>query len=384
MKKIQNYVYIVVFIILVLGLGVLSGMKLVRFYVKQEIDYNEWTPELGNKFETDIASTFYQKFQFVNLNGAVSHLLGQSSMNNVVKLNNGHLMTPVQKSDDALLRRFADPTIQFHEYLKKRGTSLVYVSPPCTPDKYDPQLPAGVEDYSNDNVDRFIKRLSEAGIDTIDIREEMYKDGIEHYDMMYKTDHHWTTRAGFYTYGILEEYIVEKTGCEVDSRISDIDHYTVTLYEDWHLGSNGQRTGIYYTGIDDFELILPEFRTIIQNGSGSIGSMQDLIINTEPLEDTDYTSRYTYDWVLWGSQGNFTNLDCPNDIRILIISDSFSNALNPYLIMGFKQLQYVYDADVSGVTPGFIESYDPDVVIMMYYPNILQNGYSSFAFYGFQ
>ena len=51
----------------------------------------------------------------------------------------------------------------------------------------------------------------------------MHEDGIDQYDMMYRTDHHWTTEAGFYAYGILEGYIVEKTGCNVDARVSDIN-----------------------------------------------------------------------------------------------------------------------------------------------------------------
>ena len=169
----------------------------------------------------------------------------------------------------------------------------------------------------------------------------------------------------------------------IDERISDIQNYTVTTYKKWHLGSRGQRTGIYYAGIDDFDLIIPNFDTSIQNDAGTVGNMQDLMINMEPLANKDYTSRYTYDSVLGGSIGHFTNLDCKNDIKVLIITDSFGKAVAPYLAMGFAQIDYVYDADVSGVTPEFIESIDPDVVIMMYYPEFLQEGKQPFSFSGY-
>ena len=53
MKKIKNYAYVVVFSLIVIGLGFLSYKKLTNFYINQEKDYNEWTPELGSKFETD-------------------------------------------------------------------------------------------------------------------------------------------------------------------------------------------------------------------------------------------------------------------------------------------------------------------------------------------
>ena len=383
MNKIRNYAYIAVFLVIIIGLGFLSYRKLTKFYINQEKDYNEWTPDLGSKFETDIASTFFNKFGFVNLNGAVCNALNQPCMNGVVKLNNGYLLTTLPYSSDEVLRTYADSTIRFDEYLKNRGTVLVYANTPYTSSKYDPQLPIGINDYGNDNCDRFLQMLKDAGVDTIDFRETMYDDGIDQYSMMYKTDHHWTTKAGLYAYGILEDYIVDKTGCDVDERISDIQNYTVTTYKKWHLGSRGQRTGIYYAGIDDFDLIIPNFDTSIQNGAGTVGNMQDVMINMEPLANKDYTSRYTYDSVLGGSIGHFTNLDCKNDIKVLIITDSFGKAVAPYLAMGFAQIDYVYDADVSGVTPEFIESIDPDVVIMMYYPEFLLEGRQPFSFSGF-
>lgn len=383
MNKIRNYAYIAVFSVIIIGLGFLSYRKLTKFYINQEKDYNEWTPDLGSKFETDIASTFFNKFGFVNLNGAVCNALNQPCMNGVVKLNNGYLLTTLPYSSDEVLRTYADSTIRFDEYLKNRGTVLVYANTPYTSSKYDPQLPIGINDYGNDNCDRFLQMLKDAGVDTIDFRETMHDDGIDQYSMMYKTDHHWTTKAGLYAYGILEDYIVDKTGCDVDERISDIQNYTVTTYKKWHLGSRGQRTGIYYAGIDDFDLIIPNFDTSIQNDAGTVGNMQDLMINMEPLANKDYTSRYTYDSVLGGSIGHFTNLDCKNDIKVLIITDSFGKAVAPYLAMGFAQIDYVYDADVSGVTPEFIESMDPDVVIMMYYPEFLQEGKQPFSFSGF-
>ena len=383
MNKIRNYAYIAVFLVIIIGLGFLSYRKLTKFYINQEKDYNEWTPDLGSKFETDIASTFFNKFGFVNLNGAVCNALNQPCMNGVVKLNNGYLLTTLPYSSDEVLRTYADSTIRFDEYLKNRGTVLVYANTPYTSSKYDPQLPIGINDYGNDNCDRFLQMLKDAGVDTIDFRETMHDDGIDQYSMMYKTDHHWTTKAGLYAYGVLEDYIVDKTGCDVDERISDIQNYTVTTYKKWHLGSRGQRTGIYYAGIDDFDLIIPNFDTSIQNGAGTVGNMQDLMINMEPLTNKDYTSRYTYDSVLGGSLGHFTNLDCKNDIKVLLITDSFGKAVAPYLAMGFAQIDYVYDADVSGVTPEFIESMDPDVVIMMYYPEFLQEGKQPFSFSGY-
>jgi len=265
MKKIKKCSYAIVFLLIIFVVGFFSFNKLASFYVKDEIDYNEWNPTLGTKLETDIASTFFEKLRFVNLNGFMAKLLNQQKMNGVTKLNNGYLFYPLPYTSDETLQKYVDSTKRLNEYLSKRGTSLVYVVCPYTSSKYDPQLPIGVEDYGNSNIDRFIEKAKSVEIDTIDIRELMHDAGINQYDMMYKTDHHWNTRAGFFAAGILIDYIASETGCELDSRVTDINNYTITEYSKWHLGSRGQRTGVYYAGIDDFDLILPNFETHIKS-----------------------------------------------------------------------------------------------------------------------
>lgn len=381
-NKISTIAFVIVFILLTVVIGTISFVKLVKFYVNDEVDYNEWSADLGNKFETDVATSFFEKFQFVNMNGAIRNLLGQQEMNGVIKLNNGYLMTTIDYVEDGSLQCYANNVALLDSHLANRGTKLVYALTPYTSCKYDPQLPTGIEDYGNDNADRLMAMLEADDIDTIDFREAMHEDGINQYDMMYKTDHHWTTEAGFWAYGILEDYIINETGCNVDDRISNINNYTITKYKEWHLGSNGQRTGRYYAGIDDFDLIIPNFDTSIQREDGIVGNMQDIAINKGPLEKKEYTSRYTYDFVLEASLGHFVNLSCENDIKVLIVTDSFGKAVMPYLMMGFSEISYVYDWDVSGITPDFIESYNPDVVILMYYiPNAMRA--DAYSFQGF-
>lgn len=378
-KRISMYLYILVFFVVVMLLGWASFVNLVNFYINDEVDYNEWTVELGNKFETDINTNFYNKFEFINLNGAVRKLLGQQEMNGVVKLNNGYLSTTYSYCNDEKLEEYANKVIDLNEYLKSKDIALLYAQTPYTVSKYDNQLPAGVTDYGNDNVDRFLNFLYQANVDVIDFREEMYKDGIDQYDMMYRTDHHWTTEAGLYACSKVEDYLTAKLNCEVDERISDINNYSVVNYEKWHLGSNGQRTGIYYAGIDDFHLLMPKFETKIQ-GNGMEGTMEELIYNLSPLENKEYTSRYTYDYVLGNALGNYKNLDCKNDKKILIVTDSFGKCFNPYLIMGFGEVLTISNYESQRLSKEFIDECSPDAVILLYYPGMVGKSSSGFNF----
>ena len=52
-KKTSYILFAAVFIILTGVIGIFSFGRLVRFYVYEEVDYNEWSADLGSKFETD-------------------------------------------------------------------------------------------------------------------------------------------------------------------------------------------------------------------------------------------------------------------------------------------------------------------------------------------
>ena len=383
-NKRSGTLFTALFLILIFPLGILSAINLVRSTVQDEVINNEWTEDMGNKFESDIAATFFGKDTFINLNGSLRTLFGQREMNGVVKLGSGWLTAPLERCPDDRITQFTSRTAAFKRYLENRGTALLYVSPPYTGSKFDPQLPAGVEDYSNDNIDRLLLSLNAAGIDTLDIREKLHADGIDEYQMMYRTDHHWTTEAGFYTYGLLEKYIAEKTGCETDPRVSDPESYTISDYGKW-IGSRGLRTGVSFAGTDSFTLFEPKFETSIRNEDGETGSISDFFLITDPTRDPNRVETYIYDDVLgWGNyMGHYTNLNSPNDVRVLIISDSFAKAVNPYLIMGFHEVNSMFDSFVCDITPQVIETFDPDVVIMLYYPQYINSDSGSFDFCGY-
>ena len=372
-RKLEAYIYLIVFFFVVIVLGSISFWKLSKFYIDDQTDYNEWTVELGNKFETDITTNFYKKIQFVNLNGAVRKLLGQKEMNGVVKLNNGYLCTTYLKTSDETLEGYADRVGCLNDYLQEKGIALLYAQTPYTVSKYDSQLPIGIEDYGNENLDRFLTMLKERNIDIIDFREEMYVDGINQYDLMYKTDHHWTTEAGFYAYGKIEKYLKEKLECEVDERVSDIRNYKIETYENWHLGSNGQRTGILYAGIDDFQLFVPQFEMSIKK-YGEDKKLSEVLYNREPLKNRDYTSRYTYDYVLDGLVGSFENLSSINNKKLLVVSDSMAKCVYPFMIMGFSEVRTIPNYESANLTRKFIEEYNPDAVILLYYPGWIKDG----------
>ena len=196
-RKISFIIYLTGFILFVVLLGGVSFLKLMDFYINDLPDTIEWTAELGNRFESDYSASFFAKSSFIDLNGLMRNLLGEREMNKVIKLENGYLFQPCDYFDEELLQRNTGYVIRLKDYLEKRGIPFIYAITPNTSSKYDPELPVGVYDYGNENFDRIASALKAGGVRVIDLRDELESDGIDAYDMMYRTDHHWNTRMGF-------------------------------------------------------------------------------------------------------------------------------------------------------------------------------------------
>lgn len=367
------------FCIVLFFFGVLGDYKLQRYYVYDELDYNEWTVDSGDKLESEYASNFYKKMQFVNLQGLTSKVLGQHKLNGVVKMKNGYLMQEMMLADDAVLESNAEAVKELENYISQWDGKLLYVTVPYIVDKYDPQLPAEVSDNGNKNLDTMRKDIEALNIPSLDLREAIHDTGISQYNLWYKTDHHWSTRGGFFAYTLIAKYLQDNGWAEIDEKVCNLDNYTITTYPKWHLGSNGQRTGIYYAGIDDFDLILPNFDTSIENlNKGIIGKFQDVCIDTTELSNRNYESRYTYDHVMGVSGGNFNNSQAQSDKKVLVIGDSMSSAVCPYIILSFQEMRYLGNWVTPVLSKDFLDEYQPDIVIMMYYPNriISTEGYT--------
>lgn len=376
MRKIKDFIsrlglYGFFFVVILFSFGIVSGFRAMKFWINDETVSNEWSLDLGSKGEVEYISVFWGKNSFLNLNGFMRRVTGQREMNDVIKLNNGYLADPFGYVSDEELEPGAASLVNLNRFLSASGAEFLVAVAPDTISKYDPQLPVGMEEYVNDDLDRMIHMLTEQGVDVMDFREAIYGDGIDQYTLMYRTDHHWTTGAGFYAYGKLADWIEEKTGVKADEKIRDIENYSVTTYEDWHLGSRGQRTGFLFAGIDDFDLILPEFDTMLTNG-GQTGTFEELIISYTALEERDMTSRYTYDMTLESAWGDYTNLLADNDLKILVIGDSFTRAVYPYLSISYRENRFVHYQNLGALSEEYVAEYDPDVVILLYYPeNIL-------------
>ena len=78
-----------------------------------------------------------------------------------------------------------------------------------------------------------------------------------------------------------------------------------------------------------------------------------------------------------GSAGNYNNYNAKSDKKILVIGDSMSSAVCPYIILSFQEMRYAGNWVTPVITKQQLDEWQPDIVVMMYYPNrvISEDGY---------
>jgi hypothetical protein len=316
-------------------------------------------------------SYIVNKGAYINLNGLLAKLMGQRLMNNVVKLNNGHLIRGQEKRD---MKPLVDLILPLKEYCDSKGIlDLYYIQSPQNTSKYDPQLPAGTVDYANENYDSLLEELRERGFKTLDLREEMYNAGMDHYDWFYKTDHHWKTAAAFWATGKILEYLANQGAIEFffDDYYSRLENFNTNFFKDSFLGSHGQRTGTKFAGVDDFTVISPKFATNISvtfpliNQTKS-GDFNEVVLNEDHMKGIHYfevISRYGGIWNYNGDERLFQNEEAPIKKKILFITDSMFTPVRAFMALQFYSVYSVFWEQGNTNLKRLLEEYKPDIIV---------------------
>lgn len=330
--------------------------------------------------------------QCINLYGEFQKMLGKKVVNDtdiskdVIKLKNGYLSFYGHKKLD--VNGIVKNTVEFNDFLQEQEIPLLYVQAPFKISNYDDKSPEGIKDYNNDKADDYLEEISKAGINNIDLRELIKEDGIEHYSMFFKTDHHWTPKAGLWAFGKISTKLNTDYGFNIDEKLWNQKNYNIKTYKDWFLGSEGKRTGIYYTGVDDFDIITPKFDTNFKFSVQSQnihrkGEFKDSLLDWSRFGTQDYFDELPYS-TYSGGDVNLINIKNNKDIngkKILLIKDSFSSVLIPFLALGCSNLDAVDVRQPDKINlRDYIEETNPDIVIIMYNPSIMFKDSDAFKF----
>ena len=308
-------------------------------------------------------------------------LTSASGTDGVITLQNGYLAQTHGKCDvDPLAERVKD----LKNYVESKDMDFLYVQAPSKMSTTDKMLPAGVEDYANENADSLLDKLNAEYIDTLDLRPYMFDIATDFYGAFYRTDHHWKTTTAFQMAGVLADYLNENYDFDFDSFYYDVDHYNVEHYPDYFLGSLGKKVTLSKADPEDYDLIVPTFGTsfsieIPERYIDLTGTFQDVLLDYRHLQTIDYYNENCYASFMNRNDAVATihnnKVTCNRGKKVLFIKDSYSTPLIPYIALGIEDVETLYEIRFTGSVRSYIDQVQPDMVIVMYSAdNIMGNG----------
>lgn len=340
-KKILTVLLIIVLFCGFLKNGSYMTIEKLFTYLAQD-KYTEADLSVS-KIETEYASNIWHKKDLINLNGAVASKLKMqgfySNMGMYVTDNNYIVSTSPYTNTDYEYKQ----TVEFRDFLKANGVNLLYVNKPT---KYlDDNMfreKFGVETYSNRNADRFLSRIKEAGVNTIDLRNNIVRNNGNIEELFYRTDHHWTVPAGLWATKVIARGLNNKCGYNIDTTVFNKSNFTFRKWKACWLGEQGRKIAESYVGLDDFTEIKPKFETnysFIDNNGYTYDGTFDNFINEEVYN----TEKDVYENESW--HYSYNRINCINNNveygKVLLLGDSYDQVTQPFLSLGVHQVDSI-------------------------------------------
>lgn len=376
MKKNINRVTVALFLMLIFGFAAAFFLVPDKSFSKEEnrslrtLPQFDWYKLANGRYSDEINDYFADQFPvrdlFVGVKGISEIALGKGENNGVLLGENGQLATRlfdvktgegdtvsdfdgfdpehIRFGVNGINRAAKNSAVPFHVLLTGRtvdvtASSFVY------PDAFSQSL----WDTVNGCLDASVSR-----VETVDLLREKHENGEYVY---YKTDHHWTTRGAYYAY----VEVMRSFGMESEI-LPESAFKLQTVSEDFY-GTAWSAGGMKFVAPDSVEFWLlgneSEF-SVVADGYELSG-----LYNLDYLTKKDKYSAFldgTHDVV------TVTKQDGSERPTLLLLKDSFANALAPFLAQHFDLVLLNLSstrADFSNVGAQ-VEAYGADRVLLVY------------------
>uniref|UniRef100_UPI004056A3CD DHHW family protein n=1 Tax=Agathobacter sp. TaxID=2021311 RepID=UPI004056A3CD len=279
----------------------------------------------------------------------------------------------LRKLNPVLNQTVTDITV-LRDEVENLEMDFIYVQAPSKLFGENDIIPGVIDNYDNADEDILCARLLEKDVDVIDLREYMPEKYESYMSFFYDTDHHWRIEAGIYATSILAEQLNNRYGFKIDVSSYDLKKFDKTTYENAFLGSQGRKITAGYSKPEDFIYYKPQEPqdwtvSVPAYGIKSDGDFE-IAMNLYDLEsNSDLYTYQPYNAYLYGNQAYFSivNNDIEADKRVLIIGDSFNEAIVPFLAMECKQVDRIDMRHFTGSLQAFLkENAYYDVVMVVH------------------
>jgi hypothetical protein len=261
----------------------------------------------------------------------------------------------------------------FNLFLKMKNIPLLYVG---IPDKISPDSIYYFVDSRNSDKDSIFEKLRRYDISVLDLRENIRNENKDWHSLFFNTDHHWKAESGLWGSKVIAEKLNSAFDFDLDATLLNTQKYNYKIYKDWFLGALSRNVGHYLAKPDDFTIITPNIKTsfdILQFTSDYCYAKKEDVnfdsafIYPSHVNKKDY---YNFNTYLSYMNNNYSaliqNKLNSNGQKLLIIGESNTLVLVPFLSVLFE---YVVKIDLrmfGGSLEAIVERENPDIVIIAY------------------
>ena len=352
--------------------------------------FEDHVKSIESRVDYYTTSLLFGRMKFVEMNASFNKLVGMkvvSGTDSVVVMRNGYLTYSSYEVD---MDYAVKSTAYFYDWLTDRNIDFLYVQCPSKENPVDNQLPFGVEDYYNRNIDILLDGLREEKVPFINLRQDLIDSSYDYYSCFFKTDHHWTPETGVRAAGRIAEVLNEKYDYGFSNEIGNIENYNVEVFEDYCFGSQGKKVTLKYADPEDISFIYPKADTdfTVQYDKEEIlnGRLEETLLDKSVFDKIDYYNISTYSAYFHGNHSITTirNNNVTNGKRMVYIMDSFSACVIPYLATEIEEMLVLDIRSFNGSVTKAISDFNPDTVVVAYNPSTFTANMSHNSTFNFE
>lgn len=242
---------------------------------------------------------------------------------NIAQMKTGHLTIVTPWRD---LSKQAQQYLTFERAMKKRGVPVLFVLAPHKVSPFNPQLPRGISDASNQISDDFLKILQKNEAPYVDTRNIFKNSPQKHGELFYRGDTHWKAQYAFYAFRETAQFMEKHFHIPVKSEILNPENYCTQLSNQILDGDLSVRWDSIFTSEERIEWFVPRFPTQLEYQDNTM--------------ETPVTGAFRPEFFYGLRHRNIKNPSNPSG-KILVLGDSFSPPWIGYMSLAYHEIRSI-------------------------------------------
>lgn len=315
-----------------------------------------WAALASGSFTADVEDYFADQFPlrdgWTGLKARAEQLLGKREFHGVYLCGD----TLIAKVDPPL-DDLDEKNLAHVARLAERTEIPVYLGLiPSAAEVWREKLPAGAESW--DQTSFIARGTALKGVEPVDLLSALSAHAGE--DIFYHTDHHWTTLGAYYGYAALMETLGR--GAETLDRASFSPETLSAAFD----GTLYSQSGIHWLKPDAMEAWVKEDGLSVTSWRG--GAPEET-----PLYDRSFLEKKDkYSAFLGGNQPLCVIRNESGSGRLLLIRDSYADALAPFLALHFQEVHLLDLRYYRGSAAAYAAENGVDnIVVLQSVPNFI-------------